>query len=471
MGMTPEEFRRYGRELIDWIAEYLEHTEDYPVLSQVSPGDVRSRLPASPPSDGEPFDAVLRDLNDVIMPGITHWQSPNFFAFFPSNNSYPSILGDLLSAGLGVQGMLWATSPACTEIETLVMDWLAEMLGLPEGFRSSSTGGGVIEDTASTASLVALLAARERATAGASNTAGVEGGRLTVYASSQAHSSIEKDVRIAGIGSENLRLVDVDGTYAMRPEHLAALIRADKEAGKTPVLVCATAGTTSSGAIDPLPEISAICRDEGAWLHVDAAMAGTAAICPEFRWINNGLEFADSYVFNPHKWMLVNFDCSAFFVADRSSLTRALSIVPEYLRNQASESGEVIDYRDWQIQLGRRFRALKLWFVIRSYGVAGLQEMVRRHVALAQEFASWLEADPDFEIAAPAPLSLVCFRYRGEDEVNRTILDRVNSSGSAYLTHTVLDGKLTLRMSIGQRRTERCHVEAAWAAIRKAATG
>jgi aromatic-L-amino-acid decarboxylase len=471
MGMTPEEFRRHGHELIDWIAEYLEHAEDYPVVSRVQPGEVRSRLAPSPPHEGEPFEALMRDLDEAIMPGITHWQSPNFFAFFPANTSYPSVLGDLLSSGLGVQGMLWATSPACTEVETLVMDWLVEMLGLPAGFRSTSSGGGVMQDTASTATLVALIAAREQATGGGANRGGVDGGRLTVYASSQAHSSVEKDVRIAGIGSDNLRLVDVDGSYAMRPEHLRELIRSDRASAKTPVMVVATVGTTSSGAVDPLAAVGAVCRREGVWLHVDAAMAGTAGVCPEYRWVHEGLEYADSYVFNPHKWMGVGFDCSAFYVADRQALTSALGIVPEYLRNEASESGVVIDYRDWQVQLGRRFRALKLWFTIRNYGVSGLQEIVRRHVALAQEFASWVESDSDFEMAAPAPLNLVCFRHRAGDDANRAIVGQVNASGAAYLTHTVLHGKITLRMSIGQRRTERQHVKATWRAIQSAAQG
>jgi aromatic-L-amino-acid decarboxylase len=467
--VNADDFRRAGHEIIDWIAAYLEDVERYPVLSQARPGEVRAKLPPSPPAEGEPFASILRDVDEIILPGVTHWQSPNFFAFFPSNNSYPSILGDLLSSGLGVQGMLWATSPACTELETHVMDWLVDMLALPDHFRSTGSGGGVIEDTASTSTLVALLAARERATAGRGNTAGVDAGRLAVYASNQAHSSIEKAVRIAGIGSDNLRLIDIDDSFAMRPDILAARIAEDRAAGRTPAFVCATVGTTSSLAIEPLPAIGPICREAGAWLHVDAAMAGTAALCPEFRSIHDGLEFADSYVFNPHKWMLTNFDCSAFFVRDRAALISALSIVPEYLRNQASESGAVIDYRDWQIQLGRRFRALKLWFVIRTYGVSGLREVVRRHVTLATEFAAWVEADPGFELAAPPSLNLVCFRLRSGDEATMAILDRLNSSGRLYLTHTKLANRVAIRMSIGQRSTERRHVEAAWAAIKSAA--
>lgn len=466
--MNADEFRRHGRELIDWIADYLETVATRPVLSQVAPGDVRRKLPPSAPETGEPFEAILRDVDEIIMPGVTHWQSPNFFGFFPANNSYPSILGDLLSSGLGVQGMLWATSPACTELETHVMDWLVEMLGLPAHFRSDSAGGGVIQDTASTATLVALLAARERATGGASNETGVDG-RIAVYTSSQAHSSVEKAVRISGIGSDNLRLVDVDDRFAMRPEHLRELMASDAAAGRIPAFVCATSGTTSSTAFDPVAEIADVCREFGAWLHVDAALAGTAALCPELRWLNAGVEAADSYVFNPHKWMLTNFDCSAFWVRERSALLSALSILPEYLRNAASESGAVIDYRDWQIQLGRRFRALKLWFVIRSYGAEGLREMVRRHVSLAQEFARWVEASDEFELAAPAPLSLVCFRHKGGNAKTQAIHERVNSSGRAYLTHTKLADRYVLRVSIGQRTTERRHVEAVWQLLQDAA--
>jgi aromatic-L-amino-acid decarboxylase len=463
--MTPDEFRRWGYALVDWIAGYHERVDSFPVLSQVQPGEVYGALPASPPVQGESFDAILADVERVILPGVTHWQSPNFFAFFPANASGPGILGDLLSAGLGVQGMLWATSPACTELETLMMDWLVEMLDLPRAFHSAGTGGGVIQDSASSAALCALVAARERATGLTSNRQGC-GGNLVAYASNQAHSSIEKAMMIAGLGSANLRLIDVDETFAMRPDRLAAAIEQDRQAGLTPCFVCATVGTTSSTALDPLPTIGRICREQAVWLHVDAALAGTAALCPEFRYIHDGLEHADSYCFNPHKWMFTNFDCTAFYVAARAALVNALSILPEYLRNQATQSGQVIDYRDWQIPLGRRFRALKLWFVIRHYGVEGLQYHIRRHVELAQQFARWVEADKRFELAAPAPLNLVCFRHRGGDEINRQLLDTLNRSGALYLTHTRLAGKLTLRMSIGQTHTELHHVEAAWERIR-----
>jgi len=466
--MTPDEFRRHGRAVVDWIADYMERVESFPVVSRVAPGEIRSKLPAAPPSAGEPFDRMLDDVDRLILPGITHWQSPNFFAYFPSNNSGPSILGELLSAGLGVQGMLWATSPACTELETHVLDWLVAMLGLPAKFRSDGAGGGVIQDTASSASLCALLAARERATGFAANERGADG-RLTAYASTQAHSSIEKAMKVAGLGRENLKLIGVDEKFAMRPDALARAIAEDRRAGKTPAFVCATVGTTSSNAIDPVAEIGQICREVGVWLHVDAAMSGTAALCPEFRWIQEGVESADSYCFNPHKWMFTNFDCDAFWVADRETLVRTLSVLPEYLRNQATESGAVIDYRDWHIPLGRRFRALKLWFVIRHYGVEGLQRHVRRHVELAQELRSWVEKSDRFELAAPTPLNLVCFRHVGGDAINRQLLEALNASGKLYLTHTTLADRYTLRMSIGQSGTEMRHVAAAWQAIEEMA--
>lgn len=466
--MTPDEFRQQGHAMVEWIADYYERVETLPVLSQVKPGEVRSQLPARPPDVGEPFSAMMADVERILMPGVTHWQSPNFFAFFPANTSGPAILGELLSAGLGVQGMIWATSPACTELETHVMDWMAQMLDLPAHFYSTGSGGGVIQESASSAALCALLAARERATGLASNARGCDG-RLVAYTSTQAHSSIEKAVKIAGLGKDNLRLIEVDETYAMRPEQLEAQIAADRAAGLIPCFVSATIGTTSSNALDPLPAIGAICRREGLWLHVDGAMAGTAAVCPEFRFIQAGLELADSYCFNPHKWMFTNFDCDCFFVADRRALIDALSILPEYLRNQATESGAVIDYRDWQVSLGRRFRALKLWFVIRHYGVEGLRHHIRRHVALAQEFARWIEASADFKLAVPAPLNLVCFRHRAGDAFNQALLEELNGSGALYLTHTKLDGNYTLRMSIGQTNTEARHVEQAWARIQECA--
>ncbi len=467
-GMTAEEFRKHGKAIVDWIADYYERIESFPVMSQAKPGQVRAGLAADPPKKGEPFQAVLRDVERVILPGVTHWQSPNFYGYFPCNASFPAILGDLLSSGLGVQGMLWATSPACTEVETHVLDWLVRMLGLPESFLSTSTGGGVIQDTASSSSLCALLAGRERATNYTSNKKGCDG-RLVAYTSSQAHSSIEKAVRIAGLGDSNLRLIEVDENFAVKPEALAERIKEDKQAGRVPCFVCATVGTTSSNAMDPVREIGKICREHGVWLHVDAAMSGTAALCPEFRHFQDGLELADSYCFNPHKWMFTNFDCDCFWVADRAALIQTLSVLPEYLRNKATESGAVIDYRDWHIPLGRRFRSLKLWFVIRSFGVEGLQAQIRRHVELAQKFASWVKDDANFELAAPAPLNLVCFRHKRGDKVNQGIMDRVNQSGDLFFTHTRLREKLVLRMSIGQTNTELRHVERAWKRIREEA--
>ena len=465
--MSPEEFRRQGHAVVDWIADYHSRVESFPVLSRANPGEIRSKLPPAAPEHGEAFEQILGDIERVILPGITHWQSPNFYAYFPANASGPAILGDLLSSGLGVQGMLWSTSPACTELETHVLDWLVSMLGLPEKFLStSSAGGGVIQDTASSASLCALLAARERSTEFTSNRKGCDG-RLIAYCSTQTHSSIEKAMKIAGMGSENLRHVEVDKNFAMRPDALERQIKSDLSAALIPCFVCATVGTTSSNAIDPVREIARICRDHNLWLHVDSAMSGTAALCPEFRFINEGVESADSYTFNPHKWMFTNFDCNCFYVADRKHLIQTLSILPEYLRNQATESGAVIDYRDWHIQLGRRFRSLKLWFVIRYYGIEGLQYHIREHVRLAQEFANWLRKDERFELAAPAQLNLVCFRLRAGDQANQLLMDRLNSSGDLYLTHTKLDGKVTLRLCVGQTNTQAQHVERAWQRIQQ----
>lgn len=466
--MDSDAFRQHGYALIDWLADYYQRVESLPVLAQTEPGAIRAQLPPQAPLKGEAFEQIMADVERIILPGITHWQSPNFFAFFPANSSPPAILGELLSAGLGVQGMLWATSPACTELETHVLDWVVELMGLPQRFRSDSDGGGVLQDSASSAVLCALLAARERATAGVANRQGGRHG-LIAYASNQAHSSIEKAVGIAGIGRDNVRLIASDDQQAMNPEALAQQIQADRAAGLQPFWVNATLGTTSSLAFDPLSAIARICQEQQLWLHVDAAMAGNAAVCPEFRHWQQGLDQADSYCFNPHKWLLTNFDCSCLYVADRQALINALSILPEYLRNQASTSGEVIDYRDWQIPLGRRFRALKLWFVIRHYGVNGLQHHIRHHVELAQHFAHWIEADPDFELAAAVSLNLVCFRHRQSDTFNQTLLERVNASGSLYLTHTRLNGLYTLRLCIGQPHTTLRHVTAAWHTLKTTA--
>ena len=466
--MTPQQFRNYGRAVVDWVADYYERIETLPVLSSVKPGEILHSLPSEPPRTGEPFETVLQDVDKVILPGVTHWQSPNFFAYFPANASGPAILGDLLSSALGVQGMLWATSPACTELETHVLDWLVPMLGLPQTFLSTSAGGGVIQDTASSSSLCAMLAARERATHYASNRHGCDR-RLVAYTSNQAHSSLEKAAMVAGIGVDNLRLIDVDERFAMRSDSLKRQIESDRQCGLVPFFVSATVGTTSSNALDPLADIGAICRAEGLWFHVDAAMSGTAALCPEFRYIQEGVELADSYTFNPHKWMFTNFDCNCFYVANRKSLIDTLSILPEYLRNAATESGAVFDYRDWHIPLGRRFRSLKLWFVIRHYGVEGLQYHVRHHIEMAQQFAEWVMQDHRFELAAPAPLNLVCFRHRGGDESNQKLMERVNRSGDLYLTHTRLNGRLTLRFCVGQTNTMQRHVERAWKRIQEEA--
>lgn len=462
--MTADDFRKHGHALIDWIAHYYETVETLPVLSRNRPGDVRRQLPDHAPQTGEPFSAMMQDVERIILPGVTHWQSPNFFAFFPSNSSYPAVLGELLSAGLGVQGMLWATSPACTELETHVMDWLVDMMGLPPGFKSDSTGGGVIQESASSGALCAIVAARERVTDFAGNRHGGNG-RLTAYASTQAHSSIEKAIKLAGIGGENLRLIPTDEQYAMRPDALADAIRQDRAKGLTPFFVAATVGTTSMNGMDPLPEIGRICQAEKLWLHVDGAMAGSATVCPEFRRFFIGLDSADSYCFNPHKWLFTNFDCDCFFVRDRAALIQALTILPEYLRNQATESGAVIDYRDWQVSLGRRFRALKLWFVIRHYGIEGLQFHIRRHVRWAQEFARWVNENEAFELTAPPPLNLVCFRLRGSNTLNQALMDRLNQSGRLYLTHTKLDDTQVLRFCIGQTHTEFHHVQQAWELI------
>ncbi len=458
--MTDEQFREYGNAVLQWITDYYKRIEELPVMASVVPGEIRSRLPEKPPEQGESFREILKDVENIILPGVTHWQSPNFFAFWPANASGPAILGELLSAGLGVQGMIWATSPACTELETHVLDWLADMLDLPRKFKSDNTGGGVIQDTASSATLIALLAARERATNYQSNHRGTFGD-LVAYASTQAHSSVEKAVKIAGIGEENLRLIEVDENFAMKPENLLKHIEDDHRRGKIPCYVCATVGTTSSNAIDPLDAIGKICREHGIWLHVDAAMTGTAALCPEFRFVHNGLEYADSYCFNPHKWMFTNFDCDCFYVADRKILINALSVLPEYLKNKATESGAVIDYRDWQIPLGRRFRSLKLWFVIRHYGIEGLQYHIREHVRLARNFAEWIRQNEEFELAAPALLSLVCFRHKNGDRFNEMLEERLNNSGEIYLTHTRLNDKYALRLSVGQTYTREKHVEKA----------
>ena len=459
--MSPEVFRRAGYALIDWLVDYRARVAELPVKPQVAPGDIRALLPAAAPEQGESFETILADLERVIVPGLMHWQSPNFFGYFPANTSPPSILGDLLSSGLGVQGMLWLTSPACTELESHVLDWLVDLLGLPARFKTSGPGGGVLQDSASSATLCALLAARERVSGYTVRNDGLPAG-LVAYCSEETHSSMDKAVSIAGIGRAYLRKIATDDKLALKPAVLAATIAADRAAGLTPFFVCATIGTTSSLAIDPIAEIATVCGAESVWLHVDGAMAGSAALCPEYRYLHDGLEGADSYCFNPHKWLLTNFDCDCFFVADREPLIRALTVLPEYLRNDASASGQAIDYRDWQIPLGRRFRALKLWFVLRSYGVRGLRTFIRQHVELAGEFERWVAADERFELVVPRSLNLICFRLRGADEDNQALLKRLNDSGRLFMSHTVIRGRFTLRFCIGQTDTTREHVEAAW---------
>jgi len=464
--MSPEQFRTEGKKIIDWIADYYENIERFPVLSQVKPGEIKSELPDSAPDTAESIDAMMRDLDDKILPGITHWQSPNFYAYFNANTSFPSILGDLISSGLGVQGMIWATSPAATELETRVLDWLAKMMGMPESFYSTSTGGGVIQDTASTASLTAILTARERATRFQSNENGISQ-KLSAYISTQTHSSVEKGMKIAGIGKVNLRKIEVDEQFAMRPDLLKEQIRKDREAGLTPFFICGTVGSTSSTAVDPIREIGEISKKENCWFHIDTAALGSAMVCPEFRHLIDGVELADSYCFNPHKWLFTNFDCNVFWVANRNELINTFSILPEYLRNKATESGEVFDYRDWHIQLGRRFRALKLWFVIRHYGTEGLQYHIREHVKLANRFRKWIEESEDFELVVEPSMNLICFRHKSSDDFNMKLMNKVNETGKIFFTHTKLNGKVVLRMNIGQTNTQKHHVENAWKLIRE----
>lgn len=472
--MTPEEFRALGRRMVDWIADYWDRVGDLPVLSQARPGEIAARLPEHPPERGLPdWDEIFQDVEKVVLPGMTHWQSPGFFAFFPCNASFPAILGEMLSAGFNINGMLWATSPAATELETRVLDWTGEMIGLPACFRSTGAGGGIIQGTASESTLIAMVAARRRV-------AGT--GELVAYASTQAHSSVMKAAMIAGVarGPEDhahVRLIETDSTYALRPDSLERAMREDQAAGRIPFFVCATVGTTASTAVDPVDGIAAAVASCGApaWVHVDAALAGCACVCPEFRWMLKGAEHADSVCFNPHKWLLTNFDCDCFFVRDRAALVSALSVAPEYLRTQASQSGQVFDYRDWQIPLGRRFRALKLWFVIRHYGVEGLRAYIREHVRLAALLEDWIRSDPRFELAAPRTINLVCFRLRGAgpdaDARNRTLLERINATGRAYLSHAVLSGRHVLRIAVGATQTQERHVRDTWDLVRELAEG
>ena len=464
--MNSEEFRKWGYQCVDWVAEYLEDVGRYPVRPALEPGDIAKQLPTEAPPDGEPMERIFADFQKIILPGITHWQHPSWFAYFSANNSPPSVLAELLTAGIGAQCMIWETSPAAAELEEVVLDWLRRLVGLPEGFT------GVIQDTASTTSLVAMLTAREQVTGFEVNRRGMREA-LAVYVSEEAHSSVEKGAKIAGFGKENVRKIPTDRSFAMIPKKLDEAIRSDMAGDLKPACVVATVGTTSSSAIDPLEPIGRICREHGIWLHVDAAYAGTAALLPEKRWIFDGVEFVDSLVFNPHKWMLTNFDCSAYYVKDPGALIRTFEIHPEYLKTGVD--AQVRNYRDWGIQLGRRFRALKLWFVLRSYGAEGLREMIREHIRLAQDFKQRVEAHESFELMAPVPLSLVCFRFndgRPDEELdsfNRTLLSRLNQSGKLLMTQTTLGGRYVIRMAIDSRTTRERHVREAWELITETA--
>ncbi len=468
--MTNEEFRRHGHALVDWMADYLAQIESYPVKSPVTPGEILGKLPDGPPARGEPFERIMDDFRSVILPGMTHWQHPSFFAYFPANSSPPSVLGEMLTATLGAQCMNWATSPAATELEERVMQWLRQMTGLPAGWE------GVIQDTASTATLCSLLTAREARSGYAVNARGFDGSeRFTVYTSREANSSVEKAVRIAGIGRQNLRAIEVDASFAMDPAALERAVAGDQAHGLTPLAVVATLGTTGSTAADPLARIGEICRRHRLWLHVDAAYAGTALLLPEYRRLLEGIELADTFVFNPHKWMFTNFDCSAYFVKDRDALVRTFEILPEYLKTY--ERQPVNNYRDWGIQLGRRFRALKLWFVIRTYGVEGLQERLRSHLAMARGLEERMRQEPGFEILAPRLFTVLCFRWHpaGMDDddrlngLNMALLERLNAGGALYLSHTKLNGRVALRFVIAQTNVEQQHVDRAWELIRREA--
>jgi aromatic-L-amino-acid decarboxylase len=458
--VTYANFRDEGLMALEWVARYLERLESVAVSPDVVPGGTLARLPAHAPEEPEPFAAILADVDRVIMPGITHWQAPGFFAYFPANSSPPSILGELVSAGLGVNGMLWATSPACTELEMVVLDWLVELLGLPQHFSFAGAGGGVIQDSASSATLCALVAARERALQ-----RGASLDRLTLYATSEAHSSLPKGARVAGFAHDQLRSVAVERDFAMDPTSLSAMIDEDRAAGFVPCFVLATSGTTSSMAFDPLRAIGTICREHSAWLHVDAAMSGSAAICPELRGFQDGLELADSYAFNPHKWLLTNFDCDCFFVRDRTTLTDALAVTPEYLRSSAAASDSIVDYRDWQIPLGRRFRALKLWFVVRTYGAEGLRRHLRNHVTFAARLRERIQEDERFDLCAPPALNFLCFAHVDGDEVTKQLLRDLNDTKRVLLSHTVLGGRYAIRCSIGGTWTEQRHVDELWSLI------
>jgi aromatic-L-amino-acid decarboxylase len=446
---------------------YLENVEKYPVKSGVKPGEIFNKIPSSPPEEPEPFENFMCDMDEIIMPGITHWQSPDFFAYFPANSSPPSVLAEMITATIGAQCMNWETSPAAAELEEKMMIWLREMTGLPSTFE------GVIQDSASSATLAAIITAREKVTSFAVNDEGSGSvGSLRVYCSIQAHSSVDKAVKICGIGIKNLVKIGVKDDFSMDPALLQKAIEEDREKGFIPCCIVATIGTTGTTAIDPLRAIGEICSKNDIWLHVDAAMAGTALILPEFRWMIDGKEYVDSLLFNPHKWMFTNFDCTAFFIKDAGALIKTFEILPEYLKTRTR--GIVNDYRDWGIPLGRRFRALKLWSVIRSYGTEGLRKKIREHISFAARLKEMIMKEPDFEILAPVVINVVCFRYcpEGRDEkelnsLNEKLNHQINDSGRIYLSHTMINGKYSLRMVTGQTNVTFLHVEKAWEIIKE----
>ncbi len=470
--MTPNDFRRFGHQLIDWIADYREHVADRPVMAQTRPGEIKARLPAAPPQTPEPFDAVLADLDHIVMPGLSHWAHPRFFGYFPCNGELSSVLGDFASTGLGVLGLAWQSSPALTEIEEVATDWLRQMVGLSDGW------SGVIEDTASTSSLIALICARERTSGYALAGGGFQhvDQPLVVYVSAHSHSSIEKAALLAGFGRDHVRVVEHDEHWAMRPGALEAAIAADRAARRVPCAVVATTGTTTTTAVDPLEPVGAIARREGLWLHVDAAMAGSAMILPECRWMWAGIEGADSIVLNPHKWLGAAFDCSVYFVREPEHLVRVMSTNPSYLQTAADSVAK--NYRDWGIPLGRRFRALKLWFLIREQGVSGLQARLRRDLENARWLSDTVRAEPEWRVLNPVVLQTVCVRHEppgldGEalDAHTRGWCDRINRSGEAYLTPAVLDGRWMVRVSVGSLATEREHVADLWTVMKREADG